>query len=127
MTFNGNTLKDMTTQLEGIDCCVGAAGIRAEEGTVGGRRLGVDLHAVKEDVLGLLQVAVLHQGQPCPSGLMYAAPLPQAVQDVLLRQVAVQLCQGIETASLLHSRGTCVWSLSSFSPADAAWHSVVHS
>ena len=117
----------MKTQHEGIDCCVGAAGIRAEEGTVGRWRLGVDLHAVQEDVLGLFQVAMLHQGQPCPSGLMYAAPLPQAVQDVLLRQVAVQLCQCIETAGLLHSRGTCVWSLSRLSPADIAWHHLVHS
>lgn len=52
--------------------------------TAGGWLTSVELHAVKKHILGLLEVTMLYQGQSCPSGLMYAAPLPQAVQNVLL-------------------------------------------
>ena len=107
------------------DSGTGWGGQRGGGGTIGGRRFGVHLHAVKEDVLGLFQVAMLHQGQARPGGLMYAAPLPQAIQDVLLRKVTVQLRQCIKTASLLHSMDMCVKSLSSFSPANFAWHHLV--
>ena len=45
---------------------------------------------------------MLHQGQASPGSLVYTPPLPQAVQNVILRQVAVQLCQRVKAACLLH-------------------------
>ena len=78
------------------------SGFRKEWLTVGRRCFGVNLHAVQEHTLCLLQVSMLHQGQTRPCGLMYTAPFPQAIQDIVLRQVAVQLCQSIKAACLLY-------------------------